>query len=47
MSNQKVTRENQATRRCCSRPRHFCAWVDIPVNGQLLFCDVENHLITN
>ena len=30
VSNQKFTGENQ--RRCCSRPRHFCAGVDIPLN---------------
>ena len=45
VSNQKFTGENQVTRRCCRRPRHFCAGVGIPVNGKLLFCDVENHLI--
>ena len=32
VSNQIFTRENQVTRRCCSRPRHFCAGVDILVN---------------
>ena len=46
VSNQKFTGENHVTRRCCRRPRHFCAGVGTPVYGQLLFCDVENHLIT-
>ena len=47
VSNQKFTGENQVTRHRCRHPRHFCAGVGIPVNGQLLFCDVENHLIAN
>ena len=47
VSNQKFTGEKQVTRRCCRRPRHFCAGVGILVNGQLLFYDVENRLITN
>ena len=32
VSNQKFTGENQVTRRCRSRPRHFCAGFDIPVD---------------
>ena len=32
VSNQKFSGENQVTRRCCSRPRHFFAGVDMPVN---------------
>ena len=43
----KLPGENQVPRRCCSRPRHFCVGVDIPVNyyWAIIFFDAENHLI--
>ena len=39
MSNQKFTGNDQVTGRCCSRPRHFCAGVDVPalLLGNYLF----------